>query len=136
VSRNRRALVFAAVLLLAAVAGIVYLTRGDDPVRGLSVTWGGSEAHPCCVYDRAAGTVRATIAIDGSVRRSERVTVTVTAYADENTSDAVGSGTRTVAVDGTVHRNVVVTIPVTRSPHLDDDGIVACRLAVRRSRPG
>lgn len=56
---------------------------------------------------------------------------TVTAYADENTSEPVGSGTRTVRVDGTAHRPLVVAFPVEKAPKVDIDGETACRLAVK-----
>jgi hypothetical protein len=58
--------------------------------------------------------------------------VTVTAYADENTSRAVGSSSRSVRVEGTVHQRLVVTIPVKKAPHIDEDGEAACRLSVDR----
>ena len=50
------------------------------------------------------------------------MTVTVTAYADENTSKPVGSSSRTVQVEGTVDEPLVVTIAVEKAPHVDEDG--------------
>jgi hypothetical protein len=130
--RARTIVAAAAVVLLVAIAsGAALYRHRADPATGVTVTWGGSEGHPCCVYDAQAKTVDVTLAVDGTVTRAETVTATVTAYADENTSQPVGSTTRTVQVTGTVHRTLHLTIPVERKPHVDDDGIVACRLSVQ-----
>ena len=122
----------AGVLLLAAiVAGIALSRSGDDQsIADLTIGWGGSEGHPSCVYDPLDHTVDAKITIDGTAPGAEEVTVTVTAYADENTSKAVGSSSRSVHVEGTVHLPLVVTIAVEREPHVDVDGETACRLSV------
>lgn len=132
--RRRLVAVGVGLVLLVVVVGAVLLTSGDDrpgrPAAHLVVGWGGSEGRPACVYDAADRTAVATIAIDGPAPPSGTVTVTVTAYADENTSRPVGSTSRTVRVDGTVHRSVVVSVPVTRAPHVDEDGVAACALAV------
>lgn len=114
---------------LLAVAVFV-LTRPDDSPRPLTVRWGGSEGHPSCRYDATAATVDATLVVDGTAPHGV-VTVTVTAYADENTSDPVGSTTQTWRGSRAHHRRVVLSIPVTRAPHVDEDGEGACRLEVR-----
>ena len=56
--------------------------------------------------------------------------MTVIAYADENTSEPVGSSSRSVQVEGTVHMHIVVTIRVEKNPHVDVDGETACALSV------
>jgi hypothetical protein len=118
---RRRVVAVAAVLLLAAVVTGIVLLRSDDPVAPpLTVDWAG------CDYDASGSSVTATLTLAGAAPPSGQVTLTVTAYADENTSKPVGSGARTVPVDGTVHESVVVTFPVDRPPHFDDDGIAAC----------
>jgi hypothetical protein len=124
--------IIAGVLLLAAVGTGIVLSRGeDDPLPAdLTVGWGGSEGHPSCLYDPDSQTVDATIAIDGNAPRPVEVTVTVTAYADENTSRPVGSSSRSVPVEGTAHLAIVITIPVEKRPHIDEDGEGACRLSV------
>jgi hypothetical protein len=93
------------------------------------VTWGGSEGHPPCVYDPASQSVEALVTVHHEGQRDDTVSVTVTAYADENTSDLVGTGTGSVDVDDTVTTTLDVTIPVERAPHVDEDGVAACRLA-------
>lgn len=129
--QRRRVVVIAGVALLASIgSGMALSRRGHDQPPGLKVGWDGSEGHPACVYDPAARTVEAKVRIDGSAPRSGKVRVTVTAYADENTSEAVGSSSRSVPVDGTVHLPVGVTLPVEQAPHVDEDGVAACRLAV------
>lgn len=130
--RRRRVIVAAAFLLIAIVSGTA-LSRADDdqPTAPLTIGWGGSEGHPSCVYDPAGQIVAAKITIEGNAPRPKAVTVTVTAHADENTSQPVGSGSRTVQVEGTVHRTLVVTIPVSKPPHVDVDGETACSLSVK-----
>ncbi|RJS45283.1 hypothetical protein D4739_02980 [Nocardioides cavernaquae] len=125
------------VLLVAAVAGITLYgaiddgpPAGDGPSVGLTVDWGGSEGQPSCAYDPVSRTVEARIRIDGTAPRAGQLTVTVTAYADENTSRPVGSGSRTVEVDGVVHRLLLITVPVTKPPHLGEDGETACARSV------
>jgi hypothetical protein len=133
VARRRRVVVGGGgvVLLAALVSGMaMYRSHGDRPPAPLSITWGGSEGHPCCVYDANDHTVVAKIKIEGRPSRPGTVTVTVTAYADENTSEAVGSSSRTVRVEGTEHRSLVFTIPVDKAAHVDEDGVAACRLSV------
>src|SRR5580765_2981714 len=131
---RRWVVVVAGVLLVAAIASWIAVSRtsGDHPRTDLKVGWGGSEGHPSCVYDPKAHTVTAKITIEGGAPRRGRVAVTVTAYADENTSIPVGSGSRTVWVHGAAHRHILVAIPVKKAPHIDEDGETACRLSVNR----
>ncbi len=82
------------------------------------------------MYDPKGSTVDCTITIDGAAPRPDQVTVTVTVYADENTSKPVGSSRRSVQVDGTVHKSLLITIPVEKAPHVDEDGVAACSLSV------
>jgi len=125
-------LVVAAVLLAAAVTVAIVLADDDDHATvPLTVGWGGSEGHPSCRYDATARTVTARLTIAGTASGREKLTVTVTAYADENTSQPLGSSTRSVSVEGTVHRPLVLTIRVSGRPHVDEDGETACRLAVK-----
>jgi hypothetical protein len=119
------------VLLAAVVAGIALYRGGDDDATAaLTVGWGGSEGHPSCVYDPNDQTVDCQLTIEGDAPQPDTVIVTVTAYADENTSQLVGSAQRRVRVEGTVHQRLLVTIPVEKAPHVDDDGETACRLSV------
>jgi hypothetical protein len=118
-------------LLAATVYGIALSRASDDPPPAeLTVAWGGSEGHPSCVYDAEDHAVTAKLNVDGEAPRRADVTVTVTAYADENTSQPVGSGSRTVQVEGAVHLSLLVTMPVEGAPHVDEDGETACRLSV------
>jgi hypothetical protein len=118
------------VLAVAVAATVLYRGSDDPPPAALTVTWAVSEGHPSCVYDPSGETVACTLTIEGEAPRPDTVTVTVTAYADENTSELVGSGQRTVRVDGTVRERLLVTVPVDRAPHVDEDGETACRLSV------
>ena len=129
---RRRVLVVAGVVLLAVIVSGIALSRsGDEPANAdLTVGWGGSDGHPCCVYDPEDHTVDAELTIAGTAPRDATVTVTVTAYADENTSQPVGSSSRTVHVEGTVDMPLLVTIAVEKAPHVDEDGVVACTLSV------
>jgi hypothetical protein len=128
---SRRVVVAAVVVLAAVAAGIALsLTRDDPPTTPLTVTWGGGEDDPACRYDPSTDAVAVQLVVDGTAPRRETLTVTVTAYADENTSEPVGSGRREVPVEGTVHQEVGLSIAVTRPPHVDEDGVAACALAV------
>lgn len=121
-------------MLLAVLAAGFALYRGSDheqPSMRPTVTWGGSEDHPSCVYDPKDHTVRAKLTIDGDAGSGRNLTATVTAYADENTSEPVGSGSRTVRVEGTTHPPLTVRFPVEKAPKVDVDGETACRLAVK-----
>ena len=126
----RWVVIVACLVVPAALAVWAAVHLRDDPTTRLDVTWGGSEGHPPCVYDPASQNVEALIAVDYEAPRHDTVSVTVTAYADENTSDLVGTGTGSVDVDGTVTTTIHVTIPVVRAPHVDEDGVAACRLSV------
>jgi hypothetical protein len=129
----RRVIVVAGVLVLAAiVSGTALHRRSDDhPTAGLTVGWGGSEDQPSCVYDPDLRTVGCKIAIEGTASPPKVVTVTITAYADENTSEPVGPSSRSVPVDGTEHLLVLVTVPVDKAPHVDEDGETSCRISVK-----
>lgn len=129
---RRRVLLVAVVVLLAAVVSgtALYRSGEDQPVADLKVSWGGSEGHPSCVYDPKASTVGCRLTIDGTAPHPDTVTVTVTAYADENTSRPVGSSSHSMKVDGTVHLPLLITIPVKKPPHVDEDGETACALSV------
>ena len=130
---RRVILVAAGVMLLVGVVSgaALYLSGDDHPTDDLTVGWGGSEGHPSCVYDPKDHTVDATITIEGEDPRHDNVTVTVTAYADENTSQPVGSSSRSVEVDGPVDLLLVVTVPVEKAPLVDIDGETACSLSVK-----
>lgn len=131
---TRRRVVVAGVVLLAAVVAGLVLLRGDDddPAAQLTVVWGGSEGHPSCAYDPEDNSVDARVTLEGTVPGDDEVsvTVTVTAYADENTSQPVGAGSVTVQVEGTVQMPLVVTIPVTGEPHVDADAETPCTHSV------
>ena len=138
-------------MLLAAIVSVTVLVRtSGDQVRGLAgtpslsptatptstptasltVSWGGGDGHPSCAYDQQDHTVVAEVTIDGHAPRRDTVTVTVTAYADENTSRPVGSGSRSVRVEGSVHVAVHVSFPVVQAPFVDIDGETACGVEV------
>jgi hypothetical protein len=131
--RRRVVIVVAGVVLLVAVVSAIALARSsaDEPAAGVTVVWAGSEGHPPCVYDPTNQTVEAHVTIEGTaLPQQDTVTVTVTAYADENTSKAVGSSSRRVEVEGSVNMLVDLTIAVEKAPHVDEDGVAACRLSV------
>ena len=131
-TRTRVSIVAGFVLLAVLAAGVVLYRAGDgQPPADLTVAWGGSEGHPSCVYDPKDQTVRATLTIEGDAGMGRNVTATVTAYADENTSVPVGSGTRTLRVEGTVHKRILVPFPVEKAPKVDIDGETACRREVQ-----
>lgn len=130
--RDRRTALLAALVLLIVVAAVIALQDGKPagPAR-LTVDWGGSEGHPSCRYDPGTRTVRAVLVVDGRTDRRRHLTLTVTAYADENTSVPVGSSTRTLRTPrGTVHRRLTFTIPVTAPPHVGEDDETACARTV------
>ena len=129
---RRGLIVVAGGVLVAAIASGIALSRGSDDhaTAGLTVTWDGSERHPSCVYVAKDHTVDAKITIVGEAPQDDEVRVTVTAYADENTSRPVGSSSRGVQVEGTVDMRLLITIPVEKPPHVDEDGIAACGLSV------
>ena len=131
-TRTRVSIVAGFVLLAVLAAGVALYRAGDDQPQpaDLTVGWGGTEGHPSCVYDPKDRTVRARLTIDGDAGSRRSVAMTVTAYADENTSEPVGSGSRTVRVNGIVHRPIIVAFLVESAPKVDVDGETACRLAV------
>lgn len=129
-------MVVAGVVVLAAVAaGTAMWARDDQPASGLTVAWGDGEGQPGCVYDPESDTVEALITVEGTAPEPDMLTVTVTAYADENTSEPVGSGTSSAEVDGTVGLPLVITIPVEQAPHVGEDGVAACAIAVEYAHP-
>ena len=136
-TRTRVSIVAGLVLLAVLAAGVALYRAGDDQPQpaDLTVGWGGSEGHPSCVYDPKDRTVRARLTIDGDAGSRRSVAMTVTAYADENTSEPVGSGSRTVRVDGSVNRPIIVAFPVEEAPKVDIDGETACRLSVKYGDP-
>jgi hypothetical protein len=118
--------------MLAAAVWWLAVPGGEEAEPAdIDVHWGGSEGQPSCVYDPKRQAVDARLRIDGTAPRPREVTVTVTAYADENTSDAVGSRTRRTWVEGTVHERIVVHIPVVKAPRVDIDGETACKLSLK-----
>jgi hypothetical protein len=131
--RLRATPVVAGIALLVAITVGIALSRSDDdsPAAGLTIDWRSSEGHPGCVYDPKANSVDAELTIDGYAPRRKAVTVTVTAYADENTSEPVGSSSRTVLVEGNVHQRVSLTIPVEKAPHVGEDDVAACARSVK-----
>ncbi len=131
----RRLVIVACLVVPAAVALSLFVhVKGDDPVSRLEVTWGANEGDPGCVYDPARQVVNATLAVHYEALGHDTVTVTVTAYADENTSDEVGAATGSADVADTTETIVPLTIQVTRPPHVDEDGIAACRVSVTDSK--
>lgn len=128
--RTRLTVTGAVVLAAALLAFVLWPSDTEDPPADVTVTWGGTEGHPSCVYDPDTEIVEATLTVDGTASEPHTLTITITAYADENTSRPVGSSTRTVEVEGTTHTTVVVTVHVDRAPHVDVDGETACSLSV------
>ena len=131
--RLRLPLLVGVLLLLIAVVLGLALVRDDgataDPPGLLTVAWGGGTEGPAggCGYDPATGTVEATLLVSGSPRGDEAI-LTVTAFADENTSRPVGSTSR--ALDASTPSPLVLRIPVNAAPHVDEDGVAACSMTV------
>jgi hypothetical protein len=123
------------VAVVGLCAWVALHPADDHHPAALRVGWAG-EGRPSCTYDPKDHTVLARLLVKGVTRRPDRVTVTVTAYADENTSRPVGSATRRIRVEDTVHQRIKVTIPVTKAPHVDVDGVTACRLSARSRERG
>lgn len=133
-STTRRLVLLTVVVLLLAGSAIgVALSRdGDDhradpPAGPLTVTWGGTDGGGCA-YDAASRTVVATLLVSGSPPLDDERVLTVTAFADENTSRPVGS--TSLSLDAATPSPLVLTIPVDRPPHVDEDGVAACSMAV------
>lgn len=104
-----------AVPVLLALAGC----SGDPAPQGLTVTWGES---PACVSYPDVGKVGVALEATGTGEAS----VTVTAYADEDTTRAVGSGTTRITEAGPAE----LVFDVSEPPHVDADGVAACTLDV------
>jgi hypothetical protein len=113
------------VVLVAAPAGC----GDDEPPAPLSVTWGLEGG--ACAYDAADRTVTATLKILTPGSEQDRLTVTVTAHADENTSMPVGSGTRTVHGGGDAPRTFEIRFPVTEAPFVGEDDVIACSIETK-----
>lgn len=130
-------MVVAGVVVLATVAAgtAVFRARADQPAADLTVAWGGGEERPACVYDPGSDTVEALITVEGTAPEPDTLTVAITAYADENTSEPVGSGSSSAEVDGSVDIPLVIHIPVERPPHVGEDGVAACAIEVEYPHP-
>ena len=115
-----------AVTAVTAISGV--LSSGGDP--GLTVSWGGGEGRPSCSYDAGAGTVEALLVVRGEAPANSELSITVSAYADENTSERVGAVRQVVPVSGPVDGTLTVTVPVQAAPHVGEDDEAACRLEV------
>lgn len=105
--------------LLVAVLALVGCS-GDPGADEAPVTWGES---PACVSYPDVGRVGVTLEATGGIGSR----VTVTAYADEDTTEPVGSGVTTVTETGTVEMVFDVSAP----PFVDADGEAACTLDVQ-----
>lgn len=100
------------------------------PTGTPTVTWGAPEGEASCVWHPARREVAAMLRVTGTDLAVADLTVTVTAHADENTSQPVGSAHRTIPVAGTVDRTLRLVVRVTAEPYVDIDGVAACSLAV------
>lgn len=92
---------------------------GEPAPPELTVTWGES---PACVSYPDVGKVGVTLEATGVGEAS----VKVTAYADEDTTRSVGSGTLTVTEAGPAE----LVFGVSEPPYVDVDGVAACSLDV------
>jgi hypothetical protein len=130
-SRPRLAVgILSLLLAVGALAVLWMLARDGDGSERLDVSW----AEQPCTYDAAGGRVDATLVVDYESIHRDTVTVTVSAYADENTSDPVGSASTSVEVHDTLTTTVHLPIAVSAAPHVDEDGVAACRLEVSDRR--
>jgi hypothetical protein len=123
---------FSAAALAVALATLAACGSGggggaDQPRAGLKIEWVTTNDKPGCSYDAPTKTVTAQLSIDGYEPEKRTASLVVTAYADENTSQAVGSKSTFVKLDGTVHQVLTVTFEVPRAPHVDVDGVAACK---------
>lgn len=102
-----------ALALALCLTGCSQDTSADE----LSVTWGDDPA--CVAYpdvDKVGATLEASGVGEGTVK--------VTAYADEDTTRPVGSGTVRVTEAGPVE----VVFEVSEPPYVDVDGVAACSI--------
>lgn len=133
---HHAALAAAASVALLGVVGLVLAftssTTPPPPPADVAVTWAAEEERPACRYDEATSTVTVTLDVVGTTEERRIVDITVTAYADENTSDAVGSVSSALPVVGTIDTTLTLTFDVRRPPHVDIDGVAACSLQVRQ----
>ena len=102
----------AVLVLVAGLAGC-----GEPAPPELTVSWGES---PACVSYPDVGKVGVTLEASGVGEAS----VKVTAYADEDTTRSVGSGTLTVTEAGPAELVFAVREP----PYVDVDGVAACSI--------
>ena len=95
-THRHRVLAIVLVVLLVAGSAITAVTAisgvlGSDGDARLTVSWGGGEGRPSCAYDPGTGTVAALLVIRGEAPAGSELSITVSAYADENTSERVGA---------------------------------------------
>lgn len=104
-------------LLVLPLVAVVLAGCGEPAPSELTVTWGES---PACVSYPDVGKVGVTLEATGAGEASVRVT----AYADEDTTRPVGSGTVTVTEAGPAE----LVFDVTEPPYVDVDGVAACSI--------
>ena len=124
-----------ATAVVAAGIALYWVQRDDAAAKPLTVQWESVGDTTACVADRDRGIVTARLRISGTVNEPDVVTVTVTAHADENTSQPIGSTRKDVSVSGDVDEVVLVPIAVDGEPHRGEDGGTACSITVS-SRSG
>jgi hypothetical protein len=116
-----------AAVLAGAVVGCGSSTGGPATQKeSLKVAFYTSNALPWCSYDAPTKTVTAQLTIDGFAPKKKTVSLVVTAYADENTSQPVGSKSTFVKLDGTVHQELTVKFQVAKPPQVGEDNVAAC----------
>ena len=122
-----------AVLALAVLVATFFVWRTvheePGPAAELEVTWDVIEGSPTCAYEPGADTATAHLVATGGAADHE-VTATVTAYADENTSRLVGTGSTTIDVPAGEEVTFDVTIDLDRPPFIGEDFEAACRLEI------
>lgn len=106
-------------LLLAVLVPGLAACSEDPAAEELTVTWGES---PACVSYPDVGKVGVTLEATGVGEATARVT----AYADEDTTQPVGSGTVAVTEAGPTELIFEVSAP----PYVDVDGVAACSIDV------
>ena len=114
------------IVFAAAIAWWVVTKSGDDPAKPLTVMWASTADTTACVASSDGSTVTARFRVSGAVTEPDVVTITVTAHADENTSQPIGTATQSVPVSGDVDQIVLVPIKVDGVPHPGEDGGTAC----------